>query len=80
MSNIIYDVDLAWDIRAFLLSNIGDVRFKDNDIRNKILTANNDDLLRIGKIIDSPIKIVSVDKVDADFFRKNLFLEGNNGD
>lgn len=72
-SNIITDVDLAKDVRAFMLSNLDGISFANPDLKKAITNADDDDLLSVGKIINSPIKIVSVDKVDADFFRRHLF-------
>ncbi len=74
---IIYDVDLANDVKAFVFLNLDDINFNNLDLRDVILKSKDDDLLRIGKTINSPITIVSVELVDADFFRKHLFTNGN---
>ncbi|MEK6933833.1 MAG: hypothetical protein AABW75_03085 [Nanoarchaeota archaeon] len=73
MINVIYDVDIARDIKDFIVNNSDDVDFSSLDIKKKIFSVNDDDLVRIGKIIDSPTKIVSIDVVDAAFFRDNLY-------
>lgn len=77
MKSIIYDVDLAGDIKAFVLSNLDDISFTSPSFKKAILDADADDLLRVGKLINSPMNIVSVDKVDATFFKENLFKDGN---
>lgn len=76
MSNIIYDVDLAGDIKSFLIGNL-DVVIIPNELKKTINNSNDDALLRIGKTIESPINIVSVDNVTPDFFKDNLFKNGN---
>ena len=77
MTNVIYDVDLASDMKSFILNNSDDVSFDSPTLKKNIIDSNDDDLLRVGKTIDSPIRIVSVDIVDATFFKKNLFKDGN---
>lgn len=77
INNIIYDVDLAADIKAFVLNNLSDIKFNGDDVKNSILNADDKDLLRIGKTINSPIRIVSVDIVDSKFFKDHLFTNGN---
>ena len=72
----IYDVDLASDFKARITNGSSDIRFANDSDRMRILSADDDDILRIGLTIGSPITIVSVDKVDADFFRANLFAGG----
>lgn len=73
MNNVIYNVDVAGDIKDFIVSNSGDIDFGSLDIKKKIFAMDDGDLVRIGKIINSPTKIVSVDVVDATFFRDNLY-------
>lgn len=75
MSDIIYDVDLASDVKDFIVSNDDDVSFSDSTLKSKIMSMDNDKLIRLGKIINSPTKIVSVDIVDSAFFRANLYRE-----
>ena len=72
----IYDVDIASDIKAFVKSTASGVKFADPALRDRIASANDGDLLRVGMTIGSPITIVSVDKVDADYFRAHLFSSG----
>jgi hypothetical protein len=72
----IYDVDLASDLKARFSGGTTDVRFANDSDRTKVMNADDDDILRIGLTINSPITIVSVDKVDADFFRAHLFAVG----
>lgn len=73
MVDVIYDVDVASDVKDFLLSNAGDVTFDKPQLKTDILGANNDTLIRVGRVIDSPTMIVSVDVVDAAFLESNLF-------
>lgn len=77
VDSIIYDVDIASDVKSFILSNLDFIDFSSDDLKNKVLRANDNDLLRIGKTINSPIKIVSVDTVNAKFFKSHLFGNGN---
>lgn len=76
MSSIIYDVDLATDVKSFVVSNWNNILFDNSKLKDAIMKADNDDLLRVGKIINSPMKIVSVDIVDANFFKRYLFKDG----
>ena len=76
--NIIYDVDTALDVKRFIVNNLDDIDFDNIDLKKNIINSADDDLLRIGKTISSPIRIMSVDLINADFFRRNLFKE--NGD
>ena len=76
--NIIYDVDTALDVKRFIVNNLDDIAFDNIDLKKNIINSADDDLLRIGKTISSPIRIMSVDLINADFFRRNLFKE--NGD
>jgi len=76
MVDIIYDVDLGIDVKAFVLNNIDSVTFDDANIKKNILDSDDDTLLRVGKKIDS-MHVVSLDIVDADFFKNNLFKNGN---
>lgn len=69
----IYDVDTARDIKAFVKSSPSGVKFAESSLRDRISGADDSDLLRVGMTIGSPITIVSVDKVDADYFRAHLF-------
>lgn len=73
---IIYDVDYARDIRGFILNN-DDITYSAKDTKDKIMKANDNDILRIGKVIGSPVKIVSVDILSPDFFRTHLFKKSN---
>lgn len=68
MANIIVDVDLAKDVKDFIL-NSDDVDFSDTSLKTKIFSTDDDKLLRVIKTIDSPTKIISVDLVD-DFFNE----------
>jgi hypothetical protein len=76
-TNIIYDVDLALDIKSFIINNLDVVEFSNPTLKDKILNSGDDILLRIGKTINSLTKIVSVDVVDANFFKENLFKDSN---
>ena len=75
-TDVIYDVDLAGDIKSFLIGNLDVITIADK-LKYDILNSNDNDLLRIGKTIDSPINIVSVDNMNPDFFKDNLFKDGN---
>ena len=72
----IYDVDIASDIKAFVKSSSSGVKFANPALRDRIAEADDADLLRVGMTIGSPITIISVDKVDADYFRAHLFSAG----
>jgi hypothetical protein len=77
MADVIFNVDLAVDFKAFIMSNLDDISFDDPSLKDTILNADDDDLLRVGKTINSPTNIVSVDAVNADFFRRHLFKNGD---
>jgi hypothetical protein len=71
---VIYDVDTAADIKAYI--STGNPAYRSPGLKDDITGADDDDLLRIGFTIDSPLTIVSVDKVDSDFFKRNLLTPG----
>jgi hypothetical protein len=77
MTDIIYDVDLAIDVKSFVLNNLDNISWKKDSLKDDIINSNDDDLIRIGKTINSPLMVVSVDKVDATFFKKYLFKKLN---
>lgn len=70
----IFNVDIASNIKAFVNSASGSVRFARPSDKAMITSADDDDILRVGFTIRSPVTITSVDKVDADFFRSHLFM------
>ena len=72
---IIYDVDLASDIKVLVATN-RDVTFDDPNLKDKLRTIDDDAFLRVGKKIAS-LKIVSLDVID-DSFLKKIFSSGNN--
>lgn len=78
MADVIYDVDLAIVFKNFILSNSDDISFDSLDLKAKILNKNNGDLIRVGKLINSPTNIVSVDDIDAAFFKNNLYKKDGN--
>jgi len=66
-------VGLASDVKNFVaIANVG---FDDIGLRDKIFDADDDDLLKITKLIGSNTKIVSVDLVDDDFIMKAVLGE-----
>jgi hypothetical protein len=65
------DVDFASDVKDFV-STSSDVSYQNESIKNLIFSSSNDQLLKVTKTIASPIKIISVEKVDEDFIEKNL--------
>lgn len=65
--NVIYDVELARDLKALLRVN-EDIEYADISLKDKIWTIPENDLVRIGKSISS-LKIVSVDIINDDFLR-----------
>jgi hypothetical protein len=71
---VIYDVDTAADIKSYI--STGNPAYRTPALKDDIIAADDDDLLRIGFTIDSPLTIVSVDKVDSDFFKRNLLTPG----
>lgn len=66
MVDIILDIDLASDVKDFIKKS-DDIIYDDVSLKTKIMSCDDNLLLRIGKTINSPTKIVSVDIVD-DFF------------
>lgn len=66
--NVIFDVDLAKDVKAFMVNN-DDVVFNPINLKDAILNTDDNDILRVGKCISSHI-IVSVSKIDDDFLKK----------
>lgn len=77
MTDVIYDMDVAIDVKSFLMSNLDNLSFKDIALKAKILDADNNVLLRIGRVINSHT-IVSVDIIDDTFFKENLFINDGN--
>lgn len=65
---IFYDVDLAADVKTFIIINHPNIKFIGNT-EKIILNANDDDLLLVGTSDGSTIKILSVDKVTPEFIK-----------
>jgi hypothetical protein len=66
-------VGLASDIKDFVA--IANVKFDDIGLRNKIFDTDDNDLLKVTKLIGSNTKIISVDLVDDDFIMKAVLGE-----
>ena len=77
MNSTIYDVDVASDVKNFLANNMDDVSFHSPSLKKSILSTDDNTLLRIGKVINSPMVIVSVDIVDSNFLKNHLFENGD---
>jgi hypothetical protein len=70
---IFYDIDLAIDVKDFILHN-DKINFI-GDTRDRVVNAKDYDILRVGKSIDSPITIHSVDIITPKFLSK-VFKQG----
>jgi hypothetical protein len=66
----IVDVDLASDVKGFIEIN-DDVECEEA-LKEKINAADNDDLLKVTKEIDSFTKILKVEVVDEELLKKEL--------
>lgn len=64
------DIDLAEDVKGFVLCN-NDVTCN-NELKEKILDYDNDDLLKVTKEIGSFTKILSVELVNEELLAKEL--------
>lgn len=73
---LIYDVDLARDVKSFVVSN-SDVTFTNATLKDKLFSIDDSILVRVGKIIGS-LKVNSVDIVNKDFLKRVFW--GNNSD
>lgn len=67
-------VGLASDIKDFVA--VANVNFNDVALRNKLFDADDDDLLKVTKLIGSNTTIISVDLVDDNFVIRAVLGEG----
>ena len=74
MTDVIYNVDVGRDVKAFLITNLANIEFDNPDLKSAIRNADDNDLLRVGRVINSH-KVVSVEILTSDFFRNHLFRE-----
>lgn len=71
MADTIIDVvDLAKTFKEFI--SYGSVKFDPIDLKNKIMTTDNDVFIRVTKKIGSATTILSVDDVNDDYINKAI--------
>ncbi|MCK4730416.1 MAG: hypothetical protein KAT28_03800 [Candidatus Aenigmarchaeota archaeon] len=72
----IEEIELAEEIKDFI-SESSDVNFENEELKKLIMDTKDDELLKITKVIGSPIKITEVKIVDDDFL-EGQFKNGQN--
>jgi len=74
-STTIVEIDLASDIKN-TIKLTDDLRVDNDDVRKVIYNdADDGDLIRVVKVIGSPIRIIKADIVDDNFLKDNLIKE-----
>jgi hypothetical protein len=63
-------IDFAGDVVRSINANKEEVQYADRSMENLIRSAKPTELLRVKLTINSPIKIVGVEKLDAAWFAK----------
>lgn len=71
MASIIFDVDLASSFKNLILNN-DNVVFSVAGLKNKIIKANDNDLLMVKRSIGSDITILAVDIINDALLAKYL--------
>lgn len=67
----IINIDLARDVKDDILFNV-DTTVINSDIRSKIMSTPDGDLMRIVNTINSPKTIIGADVLDEDYLSENL--------
>lgn len=68
---VFLDVDLAADIKNLAKNDVG---IMTDDLKSRLNSFSDDDLLLVKKIMNSPIKIVDITKIDTEFIKNTVKL------
>lgn len=69
--NVFFDVDLAVNVKTLVKNDAG---IMGDALKTELNSFSDDNLLLLKKVMNSPLKIVSITKIDAEFIKKNVKL------
>jgi hypothetical protein len=72
MAGEITDVDFAGNFQKSIRDSDGRVQYADESIKEQIMSAKPSDMLKVVLTVNSPIKILKVEKLDANWFSTQI--------